>query len=241
MIFGCPQSVEKLMVDRLHTVTYEAAHPLLLPGIFTELELIRHKRLVESSINDVEAKIFELDFQANVVQYLSEIEIERRNEAKRTSWLDLTYLRNSLITWNTQTLKITKHAEDLNAGLFNLTKAPEMHSDQTAMERDEEDSSHLEPHEMVISASISDAYIDGERYLNATNLKQTEKHDVIQPAVETAHRARMEGVGNKIKMRLDAIRDEYDEKIRDCTMRVDGMAMATQWVREIFECSAISN
>jgi hypothetical protein len=41
----------------------------------------------------------------------------------------------------------------------------------------------------------------------------------------------MHEVGEKIQNRLAAIRDEYDEKIRDCTMRVDGMAMATQWVR----------
>ncbi|CAO2653796.1 Nn.00g032070.m01.CDS01 [Neocucurbitaria sp. VM-36] len=231
MIFGCPQSVEKLIVDRLHTVTYEAAHPLLLPGVFTELELIRHKRLVESSINDVEAKIFELDFQANVVQYLSKNEIERRNEAKRSSWLDLTYLRNSLITWNTQTLKMTKHAEELNAGLFDPNKVPETRPDQTVMEHDEEDSLYLETHEMITSTSMADTYIDGERYLNAKDLKQMQKHDVIQPAVEAVHRAQMESVGDKIKMRLDAIRDEYDEKIRDCTMRVDGMAMATQWAQ----------
>lgn len=35
--------------------------------------------------------------------------------------------------------------------------------------------------------------------------------------------------GQKIKDRIQGIIDEYDDKIRDCTMRVDGMAMATQW------------
>jgi hypothetical protein len=38
-------------------------------------------------------------------------------------------------------------------------------------------------------------------------------------------------VGQRIGARLGAIREDYDEKIRDCDMRVDGMAMATQWVR----------
>jgi hypothetical protein len=37
--------------------------------------------------------------------------------------------------------------------------------------------------------------------------------------------------GQKIKDRIQGIIDEYDDKIRDCTMRVDGMAMATQWAR----------
>jgi hypothetical protein len=45
----------------------------------------------------------------------------------------------------------------------------------------------------------------------------------------------MRRTGERIKVRLAAIRDEYDEKIRDCTMRVDGMAMATQWVNSLNE------
>lgn len=37
-------------------------------------------------------------------------------------------------------------------------------------------------------------------------------------------------VGSRIKERIQDVVDEYDDKIRDCSMRVDGMAMATQWV-----------
>ena len=40
----------------------------------------------------------------------------------------------------------------------------------------------------------------------------------------------MRRAGYKIRVRIQEITDEYDNKIRDCTMRVDGMAMATQWV-----------
>jgi hypothetical protein len=34
-----------------------------------------------------------------------------------------------------------------------------------------------------------------------------------------------------IKDRLGALIEEYDEKIEECSMRVDGMTIATQWVR----------
>lgn len=37
--------------------------------------------------------------------------------------------------------------------------------------------------------------------------------------------------GNLIKDRLRTMIEEFEEKMEDCTMRVDGMAMATQWVR----------
>ncbi|KAM0285765.1 hypothetical protein ACHAQH_001226 [Verticillium albo-atrum] len=40
----------------------------------------------------------------------------------------------------------------------------------------------------------------------------------------------MRRTGSKITQRTQAIVEEYDSKIRDCTMRIDGMAMATQWV-----------
>ncbi|KAF3765540.1 hypothetical protein M406DRAFT_355963 [Cryphonectria parasitica EP155] len=42
---------------------------------------------------------------------------------------------------------------------------------------------------------------------------------------------RMRRAGRKIIGRLQAIIDEYDDKIRDCSMRLDGMAMATQWAQ----------
>ena len=40
----------------------------------------------------------------------------------------------------------------------------------------------------------------------------------------------MRGVGEKIRSRICAIRGDYDEKIRACDMRIDSIAMATQWV-----------
>ncbi|KAH6987183.1 hypothetical protein EDB80DRAFT_178465 [Ilyonectria destructans] len=48
---------------------------------------------------------------------------------------------------------------------------------------------------------------------------------------EHARHQGMKIVGSKIKARLNIIRNEYQDWIRDCTMRVDGMAMATQWAQ----------
>ncbi|ORY00553.1 hypothetical protein BCR34DRAFT_546839 [Clohesyomyces aquaticus] len=161
ILYGCPYLIEENIIRRLKHVTSEAAHPLLLPGILTELELQRHKRLVEKMVNKVEAKIYELDFEYATLGRSKE-DVDERNEAKRSTWLDLTYLRNGLVGWNTQIGKMCEHADELKKKVFNMYEAG-------------------------------------------------------GPSQK------------KIKARLAAIRDEYDEKIRDCTMRVDGMAMATQW------------
>jgi Mg2+ and Co2+ transporter CorA len=205
-LYGCTSSVEESIVRRLKNVTSEAAHPLLLPGIFAELELSRHIRLVESTINRVEARIFELDLDY-AKPGRSREDIRKRNEQKRSAWLNLTYLRNGLISWNTQIGRMYEHVHELRDKIFC-------------------------PAEEVVSGSNHERYLADAltecpegRYCAMTE-------DNIEPLdepINKSHVRDMQNVGEKIQARLNAIRDEYDEKIRDCTMRIDGMAMATQW------------
>jgi hypothetical protein len=54
---------------------------------------------------------------------------------------------------------------------------------------------------------------------------------LIDRPMDRSAKEQLQRVGQKIKDRIQGIIDEYDDKIRDCTMRVDGMAMATQWAR----------
>jgi len=43
--------------------------------------------------------------------------------------------------------------------------------------------------------------------------------------------SQMKRTGVRIKDRLRGLIEEYNEKIDECSMRVDGMTIATQWVR----------
>ncbi|KAH4354395.1 hypothetical protein HBH97_248810 [Parastagonospora nodorum] len=151
----------------------------LAQGIIAELELIRHTGLVDSMINEVEEKIHELDSRSSKRRDHRQIDVEGRNQSKRDVWLNLSYLRNSIITWKTQLLKVIEHAEPLN----NNPPA---------------------------SASVASNF----------------SHDLQDGLTRSRHKR---GVGEKIRSRIFAIIDNYDEKIRDCNMRVDGIAMATQW------------
>ncbi|KAF1833333.1 hypothetical protein BDW02DRAFT_552741 [Decorospora gaudefroyi] len=197
ILYGCPSSIEESIIKRLQHVTSEAAHPLLFPGILAELELRRHKRLVEKMVNQVEAKIYALDFEyANLGK--SKEEVDERNEAKRSLWLDLSYLRNGLISWDTQMSRMCEHADHLQTKVFAS------HDARFPRRSDDDD----------CVAGASEHQTDPKTWARAS---------------PESHVRDMRKVGEKIKARLVAIRDEYDEKIRDCTMRVDGMAMATQW------------
>jgi chromosome segregation ATPase len=259
ILYGSTFTTEKNILQRLQTITFEAAHPLLLPGIVAELELVRHTRLVEVSINEVETKIFELNFQSGSARGYRRAEVERRNVAKRTAWLDLTYLRNSITTWSTQLLKMAEHAAELNRDFYKISQdaasfAPDLEDlrpehERSGMQLDHStapfkskrpsrlpermasvrrsDSQHSSPTRTRVAIHQSqDVKISrsDEDYIDACPHYEDPKWQFKQ----------MHEVGEKIQHRLAAIRDEYDEKIRDCTMRVDGMAMATQWVSSFF-------
>ncbi|TVY23264.1 hypothetical protein LHYA1_G007945 [Lachnellula hyalina] len=210
ILFGCPLSVEEEIIKRLSFATAEAAHPLLLPGIFVELERTRHVHVVEAMIDELETKIFELDFHTGETEWAQSSSAERRNQEKRTAYLDTAYLRNGLINWSAQLLKMVQHAEYLENNVFASGDFPETTGAKF----------NSQPFELpMVSIShqngdeSSDCSVAMQKYSSHPTNKQ------------------MRRVGGRIKDRLQAIIDEYEDKIRDCTMRVDGMAMATQWAQ----------
>lgn len=58
ILFCCPFSIEKEIFMRLKA---EAAHSLLMPGIFAEIERNRHTILIEAMGNKLENLILQLD------------------------------------------------------------------------------------------------------------------------------------------------------------------------------------
>ncbi len=174
ILFGCPVAIEEDIIKRLCSASSEATHPLVMPGIFAELERNRHVHVVEKTISHLETQILELEFQQADMDGPPDRDAENRNYQKREAWLDTAYLRNGLINWKTQLGKMAEHMDELQGNVFKDLG----HSD-------------------------------------------TKRHEF---------NSHMRRTGGKIKARILELSEEYDEKIRDCTMRVDGMAMATQWV-----------
>jgi hypothetical protein len=352
ILFGCSFAVEKDIIMRLAHVTLEAAHPLLMPGIFAELERKRHTSLVEELGNKLETLIFELDFHSNDLMGPEGAQAEARSKEKREAYLDLAYLRNSLVSWNTQLAKMVQHCRQLNKEEYSsnsignsvLHQNNDLRVGKTAervasrssnisrslskdkwheVEASEESgslirkesaqlnkeeyssksvdnlvlhqnndlrvgrtiervasrnsnvsrSSSMDEWHEVVASEESDSLIRKqsaqlEKTTHPTNPQkfngyvgklenenielahmQTNPHQptklnertgqpMIQLLTMSRNREEMEDrheklrdTAFKIESRLMSIRDEYDDKIRDCTMRVDGMAMSTQWVR----------
>lgn len=189
VLFGCPLSVEAEIISRLSRVrSPEAAHPLVLAGIFAELERSRHVATIETMIDKLENRIFELDVAQDGQQEEDEEEKARQQQEKRDDYLDTAYLRNGLTSWRNQLSKIQTRAEALEDAYYAL---------------------HSPTPKTPFGA----------------NGPQKSKEQMW------ASNARMRRAGRKIIGRLQAIMDEYDDKIRDCSMRLDGMEMATQWAQ----------
>ncbi|KAI6360864.1 hypothetical protein MCOR25_006600 [Pyricularia grisea] len=169
-MYGCHQEAEAQIIKRLSTMQGEAAvsHPLLLPGIFAELERQRHKSLIDKTLLVVESYIYERDVLQQSLDGgggggpAAAMEKLERNMRKRNTWLETTYFRNGLVSWNTQLGRMVEEAEALG------------------------------------------------------------------PPAEKGPMAEM---SSRVGRRVHEIRHEYEDWIRDCTMRLDGMTMATQWAQ----------
>lgn len=212
IIFGSTLAIEKEIVKRLELDTRAIKHPLLIVGLIVEFERARHAKLVNKMSIVLENQI--LEFQVTTEELKGRVAMEekyKRNETKRTAWLDTVYLKNGLLTWKTQLSKLVQHINDLENHIFLHGRLRTDSGMALTMERD---------HDLWTYKSDDESnFGDNRQPIHFSNRKAQGKHD-----------RSVLNSGKKIRGRLSAIQDEYDDWVRDCSMRVEGMAMATQWV-----------
>ncbi|XXG98843.1 hypothetical protein Hte_005173 [Hypoxylon texense] len=179
-------------------------------------------------MDDLEAKILGLDHQPSVEQQMQVSDSESRKRDKRTQWLDTAYLKNSLVTWSIQLSKMVSHSNELNDTIFRPSGDSHLvrNGHKYAKKGNQIDSRQVETpcyvqcelgyHEECGSTKLllGERAVEPERYMGEA---------------DESHKHEMRKIGTKINDRLHAIIKEYEEKIRECSMRIDGMAMATQW------------
>ncbi|ETS88087.1 hypothetical protein PFICI_01915 [Pestalotiopsis fici W106-1] len=216
VLFGCHISTEEEIIKRLAHARDDISHPLLLPGIVAEIERKRHFYHADRTIDEIEARIFDLETRPDAQDGMDAAEMAKIHKEKRTAWLNTTYTRNCLISWQVQLENMVRQTEALDPvikmggdGSSGEHKWPGVHGEvATPMHQDEMSCDHT------------------QRYPDATADSPTTTlvaHDEYQE--------KRKATGYKIASRIRALIEEYDDKIRDCTMRIDGMAMATQWAQ----------
>lgn len=212
ILFGCSLSTEQDIIRRLSRLGPESSYPLLLPGIFAELERIRHAVLAEEMIDRLENRIYELDYKSGQTHVRQR---EQRHKAKREDYLDTAYVKNGLLSWRKQLVKMAKCVKDLERARFG-----EEHTSNGPQDLDQPPEPRIHATEHQPGNSQADK--DGHQPPNP--------EAEWSASASSSYARHMRRAGRKVLGRLHSIIDEYDDKVRDCSMRLDGMAMATQWV-----------
>ena len=202
---------------------------MLLPAILAEIERARHARLVDDIVDQVENIILETDVQINGLDGSRGDEAEKRAKRKRSVYLDIAYLRNGLVSWNSQLTRMLQHCRNLSQEYSGLHINPQVPQRPWQRCKEFESKETLEEYYYcetndLISAEMRDYWHRKEPISEWTTHKSS---------ASLMSRDVLRNVGEKIEGGIISLRDEYDDKIRDCTMRVDGMTMATQWVMRI--------
>ena len=271
-IFGCTPPVEDEILKRVEVSPEDALHPLLVSGIIAELERKRLAGILDHNVDKLETRIIELD--GPDVQFISDEETTRKNVAKRNDWLDMSYLRNQCISWNTQLGKMVLFAEEssrASSSWPNVVNPPPGSPSKAIDFASSESQDGREKKHIGAAAAVADDYPLarlGDREFNEEATTRSLKHGVMIDAsvpdsreenmsgrsekINTmsdrmpvnlpllsekemdARRNRVRQTGGRIAARLREIRDENEDRIRECKMRLEGMAMASQWVQKFF-------
>lgn len=244
-MFGCDDAIEANVQDRLFAAGADIFHPLIMPGILVELERVRHVKIIDKSVGAMETKIAELDSIADQMgEEFGSRAAEQRNYDRRTAWLDTAYLQTGLITWSSQLEKlrhcITK-LDGANTTSNSVSRPSSPHYrtasiDSLVTSIPEKPISTTQRVEMRRLETIrpprtcKPPIADMPESPTSTECDFAETSDDGTLYSEPASMECPRATGERMVQRIQAIEEEYMQKIRDCTMRLDGMSMATQWV-----------
>lgn len=208
ILFGCASPQKKYILQRLSFASRESAHPLLLPGIFAELEKKRHHEIFGSQVDRLESIIPESDMEGLLKQIQSGA--YSNGQDKRTVYLDMLHLKHGLTTWSHQLNKMREHAQNLSYEHLEVSVSDQITSQGIA-----------KPWKRYISDDEYDLQSPTD---SATGGLQTDQNST--PCQDTTTRTDVQ-----IIKRIDSILEDYSDKIRECQTRFDGLTMTTQLVR----------
>ncbi|KAJ0168064.1 hypothetical protein CTA2_10433 [Colletotrichum tanaceti] len=124
VFYGCDRATAENIENRLNNCEDATCHPLILSGIFAEVERRRQLRLVDegtaefldavSSLNNTKNRLFgNGDILGSVSSARS-----RDDSSAIDPWLKISHLKNGMQSWKDQLLKMVAHADELNESYF---------------------------------------------------------------------------------------------------------------------------
>lgn len=223
ILFGCTDSQKNYVLKRLSLAIRESGHPLLLPGVFAEIERQRHHIILESSLRKLEFMIPESDMEGLISQEQSGDNPNRQD--RRTVYLDMLHLKHGLTSWSQQLNKMLEHAWTLNKeyleavrpvgieAMIEVSEDWKKVADSSSVDSVDDSSLEKCPDTQSSTDSLISGHKIGELLFNQEIMAKTNV---------------------KIIGRFNTILEDYGEKIRECQTRFDGLTMTTQLVRSYY-------
>lgn len=109
--FGCSKKVMREFNGRLANAEGALLHPLLLVGIFAEIERKRHFAMVEIRLERLLKLVSLLSNYTSYQQASPEAQEEERHPVD--PWLETHHIKTGLENWKSQLRKMTQHVEEL--------------------------------------------------------------------------------------------------------------------------------
>ncbi|KAL3290707.1 Protein kinase [Colletotrichum asianum] len=132
IFYGCDKAIENEIAGRIRSSEDAICHPLLLPGIFAELERRRHLKMVRNASDTLMETVTGLNNNHRLASNLSrapkhgvnstpwqDSEQAPGTDREVDPWLDIVHMKNGLENWKEQLAKMVAHADELNTTKFS--------------------------------------------------------------------------------------------------------------------------
>lgn len=123
IFYGCDVRSANIIRGRLANSEDTTTHPLLLPGIFVELERTRQIDLVKSELEKLLKQVTALSKSQKGSDYEVLAPSQDGSNHAMDPWLSVHYLKNGLENFRDQIVKICDHCDELSSKYFAATEA----------------------------------------------------------------------------------------------------------------------
>jgi hypothetical protein len=218
MVFGCDEDTTENITARIENSEDAWVHPMLIFGILAELERERHAEVVRQRVFHLLGLVYGLSrYQSTPT------DSEFRQEAYSLDlWMSVSQLRDGLKALKAHLHNMIEHIDELEwktlQGNDYDLKLPASPTTTT---------SPMSPK----LKELEDKPVSRQSSWGSTTETLASEEDDGDMSPSFAWRVPAVLAGRRIKKRLREILSDYDQKIHECTMVLDGMSLSTQLVR----------
>lgn len=228
----CPDlTLDQIIVSRLSNSDTPVFHPMLLPAIFADIERDRQIELVRTKLSELVQRITHLTSAASLQSNSGTNLVDNPSGNTTTANQGRTRMfghslpgLGTVFSWLRGTHSATNSVEDEK-------KAQESPSPYPPTEKLEPPTARLWLEISHLRNGLGNWQCQLRNMMDHVEELETTEFASDKPS-NYANFQQFREVGVRIRERLQELVDEYDEYIRECTIIMEGLTLATQLVRQ---------